>query len=124
MHVWAELPRRKFWNAVVPPVVATNEKPPWLRVAAFSFFCSKVASPPTLKACLPFCHEKLSEIVWFKYWIRINWFEPSVLSPVMLITGIMPLLFSGNTSGIVTPNAALVFLTPSAGVVLMLLLLK
>ena len=52
----------KFWKAVAPPVVAANEKPPWLRLAAFSFFCSKVARPPTLNAWLPRCHEKLSVI--------------------------------------------------------------
>ena len=50
----------KFWKAVAPPVVATNVNPPWLRLAAFSFFCSKVARPPILKAWLPRCHEKLS----------------------------------------------------------------
>jgi hypothetical protein len=40
------------------------------------------------------------------------------------MNGIKPALFSGNTSGIVTPYAALVFFTPSAGCVVMLLLLK
>jgi hypothetical protein len=50
VHKPPALPRRKLWNEVGPPVVATNVILPWLTLAAFSFFCSKVAMPPNLNA--------------------------------------------------------------------------
>ena len=47
--------------------------------------------------------------------MRISWLAPSVLRPVTSMTGITPVAFSGNTSGMVTPKSARVLRTPSAG---------